>query len=164
MTPPGNDTPDPADASAATAGPAGRRRRVALVLAGLATVVIVVGLVAVRIIDSREATNPLDADAPALADFDMQSDGDCSFDADRGGLVAHFEVSTQDTGRFTIDVEGVTDEGADNLDITTTHAARYSVSFDGGQARKEFDVVVPLTEAEYQDGYRSCRYAINGSD
>ena len=42
----------------------------------------------------------------------------------------------------------------DNPDISTTHVDRFTVPFHGGQTRKQFDVVVPLTEADTQDGYR----------
>lgn len=161
MNPPGNDTPDPAggDGSAATAGPAGKRRRAVLV--AIAAVVIVLGLVAVLVGRSQGETNPLDADAPGLAHFRVQPSG-CSYEPDRGGLVAHFEVSTRDAGRLTLDVEAVTDEGKDNLDIPTTHVVRFTVPFYGGPSRQEFDVVVPLTEADHQDGYRECRYWVNG--
>lgn len=157
---PGNDTPDPADGdeSAATAGPARKHRRAVLVLVAMAAVFAVLGLVAVLIGQSQAETNPLDSEAPALADFTMHSGGKCSYEPDRGGMVAHFDVSTSDAGRFTVDVEVVTDEGADNLDISTTHVVRFTVPFYGGQTRQEFDVVVPLTEADYQHGYRKCRY------
>lgn len=157
MTTPGNDTPDPADGdeSAATAGPSRKNRRAVLV--AIAAVFAVLGLVAVLIGQSQAETNPLDSEAPALAHFTMHS-GKCGYEPGRGGLVAHFDVSTSDAGRFTVDVEAVTDEGADNLDISTTHVVRFTVPFYGGQTRKEFDVVVPLTEADYQHGYRKCRY------
>lgn len=166
MTTPGNDTPDPADGdeSAAMAGPARKARRAVLVLVAIAAVFIVLGLVAVLIGQNRAETNPLDADAPALADFTIHPTGRCSYEPDRGGLVAHFEVSTRDAGRFTVDVEAVTDEGADNLDISTTHVVRFTVPFYGGPSRQQFDVVVPLTEANYQHGYRKCRYTVNPTE
>lgn len=166
MTTPGNDTPDPADGdeSAAMAGPARKARRAVLVLVAIAAVFIVLGLVAVLIGQNRAETNPLDADAPALADFTIHPTGRCSYEPDRGGLVAHFEVSTRDAGRFTVDVEAVTDEGADNLDISTTHVVRFTVPFYGGPSRQQFDVVVPLTEADYQHGYRKCRYTVNPTE
>lgn len=166
MTTPGNDTPDPADGdeSAAMAGPARKARRAVLVLVAIAAVFIVLGLVAVLIGQNRAETNPLDADAPALADFTIHPTGRCSYEPDRGGLVAHFEVSTRDAGRFTVDVEAVTDEGADNLDISTTHVVRFTVPFYGGPSRQQFDVVVPLTEADYQHGDRKCRYTVNPTE
>jgi len=34
----------------------------------------------------------------------------------------------------------------------------------GGETRKQFDVVVPLSEADYQDGYPKCRYVANPTD
>ena len=112
---------------------------------------------------NRAETNPLDADAPGLAHVTFHTRG-CSYEPDRGGLVVHFAVSTRDAGRFTVDVSAVTDEGADNLDISTKHVVRFTVPFYGGTARKEFDVVVPLTEADYQQGYRECRYTtVNGA-
>ncbi len=166
MTTPGNDTPDPADGdeSAAAAGPAGKHRRAVLVLVAIATVFAVLGLVAVLIGQSQAETNPLDSEAPALSDFAMHSGGKCTYEPGRGGLVAHFDVSTSHAGRFTVDVEAVTDEGADNLDISTTHVVRFTVPFYGGQTRQQFDVVVPLTEADYQHGYRKCRYTVNPMD
>jgi hypothetical protein len=160
MTTPGNSTPDPADGDG-PAVPARKHRRGVLVLVALAAAVIVVGLVAVRIVDSQEETNPLDADAPALADFTFHPGGPCSYEPDRGGMVVHMDVSSGDAGRFTVDVEAVTEEGLDNLDISTTHVVRVSVPFYGGQTRKQFDVVVPLTEADHQDGYRKCRWTVN---
>lgn len=123
--------------------------------------VIVLSLVALLIGQDREGTNPLDADAPHLADFTVQPGGKCSYDPDRGGLVAPFDVSARSAGRFTVDLEAVTPEGLDNLDISTPHVVRFTVPFYGGQTRREFDVVVPLTEADHQDGYRECRYTIN---
>ena len=165
MTTPGSDNPDPADGdeSAATAGLARKHRRAALALVATAAVVIVLALVGVRIGQNRAETNPLDSDAPALADVTFHPSG-CRYEPERGGLVVHFDVSTRDAGRFTVDVKAVTDEGADNLDISTPHVVRFSVPFYGGQTRKQFDVVVPLTEADYQQGYRKCRYAYNGTE
>jgi hypothetical protein len=161
MTTPGDDTPDPADdGSAPTAGHV-RGLRAVPVLVAIAAV-FVVGLVAVRIVQNRAETNPLDPDAPALADFTFHAKG-CSYQASRGGLVVHFDVDSSDAGRFTVDVEGVTDEGVDNLDIATTHVVRYTVPFYGGRSRQQFDVVVPLTEADYERGYRKCRYTVNPS-
>ncbi len=140
MTTPGNDTPGPADddESAATAGPGRKHRRAVLVLVAIAAVFIVLGLVAVLIGQNRAETNPLDADAPALADVTFHTKG-CSYESERGGLVVHFDVSTRAAGRFTVDVAAVTDEGADNLDISTTHVVRFTVPFYGGQTRQQFD-------------------------
>ena len=168
MTPSGHDHPDPADGDepGVAAGPSRTRRRVFLVLAavvGVAGVVVVLGLVVILSMQDRPGTNPLDSDAPGLADVTFHTKG-CSFEPDRGGLVVHFAVSTRDAGRFSVDVAAVTDEGADNLDIPTKHVVRFTVPFYGGQTRQEFDVVVPLTEADYQQGYRKCRYTVNGSD
>lgn len=162
----GNDTPDPAhgEESAATAGPARKHRRAVLVLVDITAVFIVLGLVAVLIGQGQEETNPLDADAPHLGGFTVHPGGKCSYDPDRGGLVAHFDVSARSAGRFTVDLEAVTDEGLDNLDISPARVVRFTVPFYGGQTRHEFDVVVPLTEADYQDGYRKCRYTVNPTE
>ncbi len=162
MTTPGSGSPDPAD------GEEPRKRRTVLVLVALAAVVIVLALVFVLIALSRDGilrsadeTDPLDLEATHVADVKMHATGPCSYEPDRGGLVAHFDVSTSDAGRFTVDLKAVTKEGADNLDISTTHVVRVTVPFYGGQTRKQFDVVVPLAKADYQDGYRKCRYLIN---
>ena len=152
----------PGDEPAAAAGPARKRRRAVLVLTAVVVAFIVLGLVVVLSGRNRAGTDPLDSDAPALADVAFHTKG-CSYEPDRGGLVVHFAVSTRDAGRFTVDVAAVTDEGADNLDIATTHVVRFTVPFYGGRTRQEFDVVVPLTKAEYQQGYRRCRYTVNGA-
>lgn len=162
----GNDTPEPADGdeSAARAGPVRRHRRAVLGLVAIAAVLASLGLVAVLTEASEAETDSLGSATPALSHFTMQPGGECTYAPDRGGLVAHFDVRTSESGRFTVDLEAVTDEGSDNLDIPTPHVVRVTVPFYGGQSRKEFDVVVPLTEADYQDGYRKCRYAVNGRE
>jgi hypothetical protein len=151
----------PGDEPTTTAGPARTHRRAVLVLVALAAATVVLGLVAVLVAQRGSEPNPLDADAPALGDFTMHRTDGCRYEPDRGGLVAHFDVSTSDAGRFTVDVEAVTDEGVDNLDLTTEHAVRFTVPFYGGPSRRQLDVVVPLTEADYQHGYRRCRFTIN---
>jgi len=166
MTPPGNGTGGPADGDGPGAGaaPAPRPRRVLPVLVAVAAIIGVIGVagvVAVRVAHGRGGTDLLDADAPALADFTFHSTRACTFEPDRGGLVAHFDLSTHETGRFTVDLEAVTDEGADDLDVATTHAVRVTVPFYAGQTRKQLDVVVPVSRAEYERGYRKCRYTVN---
>lgn len=164
MTTPGDHTPGSADGdeAAATAGPARKHRRAVLV--AVVAVVAGLGLVAFLILQGQAETNPLDSEAPALSEASVQPGGECTYDPARGGLVAHFDVRTRDAGRFTVDVQAVTDDGADDLDISTPHVVRVTVPFYGGRARKQFDVVVPLTEADYQQGYRKCRYWINGME
>lgn len=160
MTTPGSNT-DPAggDESAVTARRARKRRRAVLVLAAVAAVLVGLGFVAVRIVDSQEEPSPLDADAPHLVDFTFRPSGKCRYEPDLGGLVAHFDVHARGSGRFTLDLEAVTADH--NLDIPPTHVVRYTVPFFGDQTRHEFHVVVPLTEADYRDGYRKCLYTIN---
>jgi hypothetical protein len=146
--------------------PSGRRsRRMAVgltALAGLAAGVVLAGLTLVVLGHDDADANPLDDTAPGLSHFSFHPRG-CAYQPDRGGMVAHFEVTTSDRGRFTLDVQAVTREGADDLDIVSPHVVRYTVPFYGGRATRQFDVVVPLTDAEHQDGYRRCRYVVNGS-
>ena len=160
------DTPDPADGERAATAPARKTRRTALLLAAIAAVLngLVTVLVTVLVGQSRGEPNPLDSDAPALANFTMQPPAGCRHKPERGGLVVHFDVSTRVTGRFTVEVQAVTEEGVDNLDISTPHAVRVTLPFHGGHTRKEFDVVVPLTEAVYRQGYRKCRYTVNPTE
>ena len=143
--------------------PAGRgsRRRV-LVLAGLGAAVLVVGLAVVLLVRDDAPTSPLDADSAGLANLTIRPT-QCSYQPERGGLVAHFVVRTSDAGLLTLDVKAVTDEGADDLDVVSPHVVRYTVPFYGGRTTRQFDVVVPLSEAEHRDGYRKCRYDLNGS-
>jgi hypothetical protein len=167
MNTPGSDTPQPAggDGFAGTERPARKRRRATLVLvAAAAAFVLVLGIIAVVIARGEDTTDPLDASGPGLANVTMRTRGDCRFEPDRGGMVAHFDVRTSDVGQFTVTLSAVTDEGADDLDeATTEHAVRVTVPFYGGRARKQFDVVVPLTEAEHEQGYRKCRYDVYGA-
>jgi len=137
----------------------GRRLLVGLV-ALVVAVVSVVGATAYLIGRAGSSNDPLGDDAPTLADPRFRTEG-CSFQPERGGLVVHFDVTSSDAGRFTVDVSAVTAEGADDLDVTTEHVVRYTVPFYGGQTRRQFDVVVPLSQAEYRDGYRKCRWHLN---
>ena len=159
MSTPGDDTSDlGGDGSTATSG-AGRMRRVLLALVVL-DLLVVIGILTYLATRGGGEPGPLDADAPALANASFHPTG-CTYDADRGGLVTHWDISTRDTGRFTVDVEAVPEEGVGNLDVTTTHVVRVTVPFYEGQTRKRFDVVVPLASSDYQDGYRKCRYTVN---
>jgi len=163
MTTPGDDDSAAANGPTGPARPARNGRRAAGLVAIAASMLLVLGLVAVLALRSGAEANPLDSDAPALADVRFHITG-CRYEPDSGGLVTHVDVSTSDTGRFTVDVEATTDEGADNLDISTTHVVRVTVPFYGGSARKQFDVVVPLSRSDFRDGYRKCRYTYNGTE
>ena len=153
MTTSGSDRPDR------------ERRRTLAVVAASAVAVLVVGVVAGVVVAHVALRGgepgPLDAEAPPLAHFTFHSTQGCRFDADRGGLVAHLDLTTRSTGRFTVDLEAVPAAGVGDLDVTTPHAVRLTVPFYGGRAHKQFDVVVPLTRAEYDQGYRKCRYTLN---
>jgi hypothetical protein len=149
MTTLGDDTPDPR-----------RRRRLAvLVVSGIVAALALGGTVAF-VVAADDDPGPLDADAPALELGDVRPSG-CAYRPDLGGLVTHFDVTGKGAGRFTVDLEAVTKEGADDLDISTTHAVRVTVPFHSGQERQEFAVVVPVSRADYRDGYRKCRWTIN---
>lgn len=152
---PGNGAPDAGDGS--------RRRRIALTGVVVAVAAVLIGGLAV-IAQGSDQPGPLDDAAPGLAEFTLTPGDECVYDADRGGLVAHFEVRTGAAGRFTLDVEATTTEGVDNADITSPHVVRVSVPFHGGRTHKEFDVVVPLSEADYRDGYSECRWHVNGRE
>ena len=156
MSTPGDNPLDPGS----TASPAASRMRRAVVALVVLDVLVALGVVAFLVARGGDDPGPLDADAPALANASFRPTG-CTYDADRGGLVTHWDISTRDTGRFTVDVEAVPEEGIGNLDVTTTHVVRVTVPFYEGQTRKQLDVVVPLSRADYQQGYRKCRYTLN---
>lgn len=153
---PGNGAPDAGDGNRG-------RRRIALVGIVAAVVAVLIGGLAV-IAQGSDEPGPLDDGAPGLADFTMRPSGDCVYDADRGGLVAHFSVRTTSAGTFTLDVEATTAEGVENGDVTSPHVVRVRVPFYGGRTRKAFDVVVPLSEADYRAGYSECRWHVNGRE
>ena len=159
MTTGSSDLPGPADDG--TSGASRGVRRAVLVLVAVAAALVVLGLVAV-LNGGNGAQDPLDSDAPGLSDVTFRVAG-CSWEPERGGLVVHVTVGTADAGRFSVDVSAVTAEGADNQDISSPHVVRVTVPFYGGQAQKEFDVVVPLTEAEHEQGYRRCRWDLGGA-
>jgi hypothetical protein len=159
MSTPGDDISGPGSDGSTAASGTGPMRRVLLALVVL-DVLVVIGIVAYLATRGGDQPGPLDADAPALANVSFRPTG-CTYDADRGGLVTHWDISTRDAGRFTVDVEAVPEEGIGNLDVTTPHAVRVTVPFYGGRTRKRFDVVVPLARSDYQDGYRKCRYTLN---
>ena len=159
MTTGSSDIPDPADdGSPGTPRTAGGVRRAILVLLAVAVVCVVLGLVAVVRLSPDSEADPLDQDVSGPADLTFDPSG-CRYEPERGGLVVHFTVETSDAGRFAIDVSAVTEEGADDQDISTPHVVRYVVPFYGGRTKKEFDVVVPLTDAEHRQGYRKCRWS-----
>ena len=153
--------PADGDEPAGAAAPAHRRWGVVLGLAAAALVAVgalVVG--SLVLLHQGGETDALGEEAPGLGHVSFHANG-CRYQPERGGLVVHFDVTTSDAGRFTVDVEAVTAEGADDLDIATQHVVRYTVPFYGGRTRKEFDVVVPLSEQEHRDGYRKCRWDLN---
>lgn len=163
MTNPGSDRPDPSDHEARP-----RRRSVHVLVAVAAVAILVgsVGLVAGLVGQSPEgaaeqAADPLGPEASHVANFRMRASGPCRYHPDRGGMVAHFDVTTSEEGQFTVDLKAVTKAGADNLDIFTRHVVRVTVPFYGGRTRKQFDVVVPVTKADRRAGYRKCRYVVN---
>ena len=157
-------TAHPGDGDDPAAGASSTRRRLGVVVglvavAVVAVLALVVGVLAF-VLPHGGTTDPLGEDAPGLADASFRAQG-CRYQPERGGLVVHFAVRSSDTGRFTVDVKAVTAEGADDLDVATQHVVRYTVPFYGGPTRREFDVVVPVSEQEYRDGYRTCRWDLN---
>lgn len=99
-----------------------------------------------------------------LSDLSFDTTGPCTFQPERGGMVAGFVVTSSDTGPFTVRLEAVTPDGVGDLDVTTPHRATTTVQFAGGSPVKRFEVVVPLTEDEHADGFTTCRFEINPQD
>lgn len=163
MTAPGDGTGGPSgdDGPADGSAPVPRSHRGLLVAAAVLGVLAVVGVVGARAAHDGGATDPMAADAPFLAHYSFRPTGSCAFAPERGGLVAHFDLRTHDTGQLTFQVEAVTAEGDGDLDITTPHAVRVTVPFYAGQTRKQLDVVVPLSRSDYESGYRKCRFTLN---
>ena len=156
----------PVDEFATTTGPGRRPRRAALVLLAVA---VVLGLAApaawtvgkaVLASPDREGPDLLDAETPHVSEFTYRQDR-CRYEPQLGGMVARFHIRSRETGRFTVDVEAVTPEGLGNLDITTTHVVRLTAPVYRGPAWQQLEVVVPLSEADHQEGYRKCRYTVN---
>jgi len=112
-----------------------------------------------------ESTNPAVeavADLPTVSDFSIrgETNADCAFDEDRGGLVWEgLTIKTKQTGSLELIfyVQG------DSLDDLLQGYASTVLTFDEDTRSRTFDVVIPVTPADYEAGYDECYWSTGGS-
>lgn len=96
------------------------------------------------------------AGLPVVTDFSLDAkSGDCTFDADRGGLVYEgLTVESESTGKLelTFYVQ------RDSLDDILPGYVTTALTFDADSPSHTFDVVIPVTQDEYDAGYDECRF------
>lgn len=112
---------------------------------------------------SDETLNPAAeavADLPTVTDFSIRGQNDgCVFDQDRGGLVYKgLTIESRSTGVLELSFY----VQRDSLDDILPGYVSTVLTFDDGSRSHTFDVVVPVTQDEYEAGYDECRFSTNG--
>lgn len=97
------------------------------------------------------------ADLSRVTDFTLRATGgDCRFDEDRGGLVYDgLTVSSKSTGalELTFYVQ------RDSLDDVLPGSVTTVLTFDADSSSHTFDLVIPVTRAQYDAGYDDCQFS-----
>ena len=102
------------------------------------------------------------ADLPTVTDFSIgdRKNAGCAFDEDRGGLVLEaLTVKTKQTGSLELSFY----VQRDSLDDLLPGYASTVLTFDEDTRSRTFDVVIPMTSADYEAGYDECYWSIGGS-
>jgi hypothetical protein len=114
---------------------------------------------------SEEPSNPAVqavADLPTVSDFSIadEENGGCVFDETRGGLVwKGLTIETKQTGslELTFYVQ------RDSLDDILQGYVSTVLTFDKDTRSRTFDLVIPVTPADYEAGYDECYFSTGGS-
>ncbi len=119
----------------------------------------VIGALVAIATDSGGDLNPAGeavADLPAVTDFSIRADGDgCAFDQARGGLVyTDLTIESRSTGVLALSF--YVQRGS--LDDILPGYVSTVLTFDADSRRHVFDVVVPVTRAQYESGYDECKF------
>jgi len=112
---------------------------------------------------SDEPANPAAAavvDRPTLTDFSIRAKSDgCAFDQDRGGLVYEgLTIESTSTGLL----ELVFYVQRDSLDDILPGYVSTVLTFDEDTRSHTFDLVVPVTQDDYEAGYDECQWSTAG--
>ena len=113
---------------------------------------------------SDDTLNPA-ADAvaglPTLTDFSIHAEGDgCVFDPDRGGLVYKgLTIESKSTGVLELAFY----VQRDSLDDILPGYVSTVLAFDEDSRSHTFDLVVPVTQDDYEAGYDECYWSTGGS-
>lgn len=114
---------------------------------------------------SDEPSNPAVqavADLPTVTDFSIRAENDdgCAFDEDRGGLVwKGLTVETKKTGSLELTFYAQ----RESLDDILQGYVSTVLTFDEDIRSRTFDLVIPVTRADYEAGYDDCYFSTGGS-
>lgn len=122
-----------------------------------------VGAVMALSASSDEPLNPAAeavADLPTVTDFKIRSRGDgCAFDRSRGGLVYQdLTIESKSTGVLELSFY----VQRDSLDDILPGYVSTVLTFDDDSRSHTFDLVVPVTQDEYEAGYDECQFSTSG--
>lgn len=134
-------------------------------IAGAATVglglgLVVVVAVAVLSASSNDSLDPAEqsvADLQTVTDFSIGGAKDgCAFDPDRGGLVYEdLTIKSKSTGVLELSFY----VQRDSLDDILPGYVSTVVTFDSDSRSHTFDLVVPVSEDDYEAGYDECKWS-----
>ena len=137
--------------------------RIAKVVGTAAVALGLVGAVTAFSANSDESLNPAAeavADLPTVTDFSFDAEGDgCVFDPDRGGLVYNgLTIKSKSTGVLELSFY----VQRDSLDDILPGYVSTVLTFDDDSRSHTFDLVVPVTQDDYDAGYDECHWNFGG--
>lgn len=132
----------------------------------VATAAGALGLLGTVLVVSASSDEPLSpaavevADLPAVTDFSIRGEGDrCVFDPDRGGLVYEdLRIESSSTGVLELSFY----VQRDSLDDILPGYVSTVLVFDDDSSSHTFDLVLPVTQDEYDAGYDDCQFSTGG--
>ncbi|CAA9363541.1 MAG: hypothetical protein AVDCRST_MAG34-2727 [uncultured Nocardioidaceae bacterium] len=137
--------------------------RIAKVVGTSAGALGLVGAVLVFSASSDEPLNPAAqavADEPPVTNFSIDAEGDCEFDPDRGGLVyEELTIKSKSTGALELSFY----VQRDSLDDILPGYVSTVLTFDEKSRSHTFDLVLPVTQDDYEAGYNECYWHTGGS-
>lgn len=100
------------------------------------------------------------AGQPTVTDFSIRAEGGgCAFDADRGGLV-YKGLTIESTSTGVLELSFYAQR--DSLDDILPGYVSTVLTFDDDSRSHTFDLVVPVTQDEYEAGYDECQFSTAG--
>lgn len=137
--------------------------RIAKVVGTAAGALGLAGAVLALSASSDEPLNPAAeavADLPTVTDFSIRAEGDgCAFDQDRGGLVYRgLTIESKSTGVLELSFY----VQRDSLDDILPGYVSTVLTFNDDSPSHTFDLVVPVTQDEYEAGYDECKFSTSG--
>ena len=137
--------------------------RIAKVVGTAAVALGLVGLGTTFSASSDESLDPAAeavADLPTVTDFSFDAEGDvCEFDPDRGGLV-YEGLTIKSRSNGVLDLSFYVQR--DSLDDILPGYVSTVLTFDEDSRSHTFDLVVPVTQDDYEAGYDECHWSLGG--